>query len=329
MKLKICDIHVHLVGFERTRTGCYLRIERMATGLSKKLGESYCVDNSQLNEHGIDIRTATSVLSQIEDSVLDHAVLLALDGIYDTNGKSLNDKTVCRVDNDFVANLTSEHKKALFGASIHPYRRDALKELERLVGLGACLVKWIPSAQGIDLNHPRCLAFYDALSDLNVPLLCHAGVEHVIPGGHVSMNAPNLLRAALEREVTVIAAHCGARLFITEVDFFQQWARLTNEYPNLYGDISAFGFPLRRWALHKIIRDPILSERILFGSDFPSPILLCSYLGMVKCSDLSRLNGLSNPFDKAVETMKAAGVPDVVFNRAYPLLRMNREITFP
>lgn len=326
MNTRICDMHVHIVGFERARTGCFVRRERLNPWLIKKLLRIYEIDGSQLNETGIDERIANTLLRRIEESVLDNAVLLALDAVYDTDGKRREEMTASCVDNDFVADLANRHEKALFGASIHPYRHDAAQELERLVKLGACLIKWLPSAQAIDLDHPLCLAFYDALSERGVPLLCHVGIEHVLPGGNQKMNAPQLLRAALERGVTVIAAHCGARLFLTESDYFRHWARLVKEYPNLYGDISAFGFPLRRLALNRIFRDKLLSDRILFGSDFPSPTLSYSYLGMAGYADLRRASRLSNPFDKAVETFRATGVPDEVFSRAYRLLRLDTRI---
>ncbi len=317
-----CDIHVHLVGFERDQNGCFLRLENLNPRLSKHLISNFGIKQNQLKQPGIDNFISTRLLKHIDESILDHAVLFALDGVYHPNGHILENQTTCLVDNDYVASIAAKSNKTLFGASIHPYRADAIHELERLTKLGACLVKWLPSAQLIDLNHPRCLAFYDALQSLNVPLLCHTGTEHVIPGGKSHMNAPILLKPALERGVKVIAAHCGARLFITEKDFFSQWTDLVSHYPNLYGDISAFGYPLRRWALSKILHDSVLTERIIFGSDYPSLMMPMSFLGMINLSDTLKLGRISNPFDKAVETINAAGVPTSAFNRAYQLLRL-------
>ena len=329
MNVRICDMHVHLMGFERSRTGCFLRPEKFPRRLSKILGESFGVTDGDLGQTGIDDRIASFVLDNLDHSLLDHAVFLALDAIYDVNGRLLEDQTVYHVNNDYVARITSRNRKAFFGASIHPYRRDAVRELERLSRLGACLVKWLPSAQLIDLSHAKCQDFYDALCALDIPLLCHTGTEHVIPGGGTHMNEPALLRFPLERGVTVIAAHCGARLFITETDYFQQWSQLALEYPGLYGDISAFGFPLRRRALQKILQNPVLVDRILFGSDFPSPTMPFSFLGQIKLAEIRRLSSLSNPFDKAVSTMVSAGVPAACFSRPYPVLHLDRVLSTP
>ncbi|MCP4413737.1 MAG: amidohydrolase family protein [Gammaproteobacteria bacterium] len=321
----LCDMHVHLVGLEESLNGCFLRLERLPKGLKNVLAKTYGLRVSQFDEPGIDEIISNSIIGNINSSSVDHAVLLALDEIYDQNGKQLNDKTVCYVDNDYTADLASKNEKILFGASIHPYRQDALSELERLAKRGACLVKWLPSAQGIALTHPKCLEFYDALCTLNMPLLCHVGIEHVLPGGDGKMNNPLLLRPALERGVTVIAAHCGSRIFITEKCYFKSWVKLAHQYPNFYGDISAFGYPLRSWALRKILHDPVLVERIIYGSDFPSPILLYSFLGMIPFEKISKLKQLSNPFDKSLQALHAAGVPSAVFSRAYQLLHLNND----
>jgi len=74
-------------------------------------------------------------------------VILALDAVYDTNGKRDIRKTRLVIDNDFVLSLVADQPELLFGASIHPYRKDALDALQRLARNGACLVKWIPSTQ--------------------------------------------------------------------------------------------------------------------------------------------------------------------------------------
>ena len=106
---------------------------------------------------------------------------------------------------------------------IHPYRRDALSELERLAGRGACLIKWLPGAQNIRPDDPRCFTFYEAMAHLQIPLLCHTGNEHTLKAFPDELNDPRRLVPALERGVTVIAAHCGARLFLHEQCHLRHW----------------------------------------------------------------------------------------------------------
>ena len=62
-------------------------------------------------------------------------------------------------------------RKMLFGASVHPYRKDAVAELERCVAAGAVLLKWLPITQGFNPADPRCFPFYEALAHHKLPLL--------------------------------------------------------------------------------------------------------------------------------------------------------------
>jgi len=117
---------------------------------------------------------------------------------------------------------------------------QALEELRRVAARGACLVKWLPSAQNIRPDDPRCFPFYEALAALGMPLLSHTGCEHTLAAYPDAFNAPLRLVPALERGVTVIAAHCGTRLFLHERSWFGQWRELALRHPNLYGDLAAF-----------------------------------------------------------------------------------------
>ncbi len=203
----ICDIHVHLAGIGTGNSGNFV-----APGFLRKIGLSPEITAAPDCDENI----ARAVVAKIEASQVTQAVLLAFDAAYRENGSRDNERTVLVVDNDFVARAAKTSAKTFFGASVHPYRRDALDELERVIDGGARLIKWIPSAQNIQPDHPRCLPFYDLLARHHVPLLCHTGVEHTLRGFSDDLNAPRRLRLALERGVTVIAAHCGARLFLHE-----------------------------------------------------------------------------------------------------------------
>ncbi len=314
------DAHVHLFGRERDRTGCHLDLGRLAPLVRFSLLRRHPAWAAATVRPGIDDEIADRLLEQIEGSHLHHAVLLPLDAAHDHQGRPCAKRTVCRVTNAHALAVASRSSKTFAGASIHPYRDDALHELARVADQGACLIKWIPSTQGIDLADPRCLPFYDRLAALGLPLLCHVGVEHVLPGGTPAMNRPAALGHALERGVTVIAAHCGARLFITERDWLGEWLGMLARHPRLFGDVSAFGYPLRRLALARILTHPVAASRVLYGSDFPSPALPLSYLGVVPWRTLQRLRGEPNPFDRSATLLAAARLPTAAFTRAYGVL---------
>jgi hypothetical protein len=74
--------------------------------------------------------------------------------------------------------------------------------------------------------------------------------------------------------------------------------------------------------LRQLLKSPELTAKLLFGSDFPVTPMPLSCLGPVSLRDALEVRRVANPFDQAVQLMKAAGVPDAVFARAEQLLRL-------
>ena len=314
------DIHVHVFDMHATCRGSYICPESRRSFLLRHLVKRM---------HGLtggNSEPQAAVAAQLDgwmrESELDRFVLLALDRAHTAAGEPDLEHTRLAVDNDFVADWAERQPKALFGASIHPFRKDALDEIDRLATRGACLVKWIPSAQNIPVASPRCFPFYDKLARLRIPLLSHTGIEHTLPAFDQALNDPRRLTSALERGVTVIAAHCGARMYLHERDSFGAWAETALRHRNLYGDLSGFCLPLHAAPRRRILAHPDLASRILFGSDFPAhalPLWYAATLGIGKARQLRRIH---NPFEKACRTLRALGIPEEAFTRANSLLRL-------
>ncbi|HLL88504.1 MAG TPA: amidohydrolase family protein, partial [Tepidisphaeraceae bacterium] len=160
-------------------------------------------------------------------------------------------------------------RRMLFGASVHPYRADAVAELERCKAMGAVLVKWLPIVQDFNPSDPKCDAFYEGLAGLKLPLLCHTGGEQSLPNLDKSTADPELLRPALDRGVTVIMAHCGTRSTPRDDDFLPTFVRLAKEYEHCYGDTSALCLPTRTYAFDVLLNDPTVRSKLVHGSDWP------------------------------------------------------------
>jgi hypothetical protein len=96
--------------------------------------------------------------------------------------------------------------------SIHPYRKDAIEQLEHWAARGCRLIKWLPNSMNIDPAHPKCLPYYAAMRKLRMMLLCHTGGEHSVDSGFHSnvLGDPLRLKNALDAGVPVIAAHCAS-----------------------------------------------------------------------------------------------------------------------
>ena len=221
-------------------------------------------------------------------------LLLALDAWHDRNGKAAREHSHIFVGNDYCAAVAQALPERFeWVASVHPQRRDALIELERVKRLGARAVKWIPAAQGIDPASPGCDRYYETLVRLDLPLISHAGEERALPGDDVLGN-PLRLRRALEHGVRVVVAHCasmGSNRDLDRgeagpwVDNFALFERLMDEPAHLgrlFGDISALtqtaraGAPLRR-VLERAGEGGDWAGRLLNGSDHPLPAIMPLY----------------------------------------------------
>lgn len=256
---------------------------------------------------------------------MDRAVVLAMDGVYDLEGLPDPKHTRWVTDNDFVADLAEQYDSILFGASIHPYRADALEELRRVAARGACLVKWIPSSQRIRLDDSRCIPFYELLAEYHIPLLVHTGNEHTSSRSLNDWNDPALLSYALERGVTVIAAHCGARMFLHERNRFDTFCRMAREYENCFGDLGAFCIPTRLGLLRVLQKNDLLLSKIVYGSDFPAVAMPQWFVFSIGRKAVREIVCETNPLERSYRLLKALGVPDEVFSRAERLLRLKSQ----
>lgn len=210
------------------------------------------------------------------------SVLLAFDWFHGEDGARRQDLSSFHVPDEYVLDLAQEHPDALAaGASIHPYRSDALDRLDAAAARGAVLVKWLPASQGIDPASPLCDAFYERLAALDLPLLVHAGAEHAVDAARQKLGNPLRLRRALDAGARVIVAHCaglGEALDLDEpeagrVPCSDLFLRLMDEERyrgRLFGGLSATTLVNRCGApLARLLGRADVHPRLLFGSDYP------------------------------------------------------------
>jgi uncharacterized protein len=263
----LVDCHVHVNAF------------LPANGRTSKLllgRPSFRYLRWRLGMQGADGETERALVAALTTELegareVDAAVILAFDAVYGDDGRLDDARTHLHVENDYVIELAKRNPKMLFGASVHPYRRDAIAELERCVAAGAVLLKWLPITQGMNPADRRCFAFYEALAHHGIPLLAHTGGEKTLPNIDISVADPALLIPALERGVTVIAAHCGTRSAPGETCFVDTFVRMAKEHERFYGDTSALNLPTRAYAYRSILDDAEVRAKLVHGSDWPIP----------------------------------------------------------
>jgi predicted TIM-barrel fold metal-dependent hydrolase len=211
-------------------------------------------------------------------------LLFAFERAYDQNGEPDLGRTPFYVPDAYARDVARSHPSYFeWVASIHPYRRDCVEQLEQAKRDGARAVKWLPSAMGIDPASPKCDVFYEKLKQLNLPLISHAGEERAVLGrGAHELGNPLRLRRALEAGVRVVVAHCASLGQDRDLDrggatleSFALFERMMGEAryeKGLFGDISAMTQVNRAGPhLASVIERTEWHARLLNGSDYPLP----------------------------------------------------------
>ena len=219
-------------------------------------------------------------------------LLLAFDASVTEAGDVSWEQTSLHIPNRYAAEVAQRHAQYFeWAASVHPYRRDCIEQLEAAVAQGARALKWLPAAMGIDPASKLCDPFYAALARLDLPLITHAGLERALRGTDAqNLGNPLRLRRALDHGVRVVVAHCASMGRDRDIDrgangpaidSFELFARLMDEpryAGRLYGDISAMTqTACAGAALARVIQREDWHARLLNGSDYPLPGVLPLY----------------------------------------------------
>jgi uncharacterized protein len=261
----------------------------------------------------------------VRESSLDQVVILAHDHVHDADGTARKDLGSFCVPNDYVLKLAKEHPEFLPAVSIHPARADALDELERCLEAGAVMMKCLPNCHNIDCNDRRYEKFWTRMAEAGLPLLAHTGGEHTVPVINAAYANPRVLTLPLNCGVTAIAAHCATKSGVFDREYFYAFDEMTREFPNLYGDTSAFNVPFRGRHIGKCVRAP-LSDRLLHGSDFPVPVFghWAWMRRFISRSELRECQRHRNVLERDYQLKRAMGFTAEHFTRINSLLRLRR-----
>ena len=287
---KVWDGHVHLIGTGDSQSGVWVTPDMRSWSnpwqhLQFNLYmNASCID---AKKSGLDkqfIERLASLTQTTPQGV--RLLLLAFDYFYDQTGQMKKAFSSFHTPNDYAASVANSSPQFEWIASVHPYRKDALIELEKAAEKGAKAVKWLPPAMGMDPASPLCDAFYRKLVELNLPLLSHAGEEKAVHGSDTQkLGNPLLLRRPLEKGVTVIVAHCASLGMGedldnngVEVSNFSLFSRMmddANLNENLYGEISAtIQINRSEEVIKTLLSKRDWHARLLNASDYPLPGLM-------------------------------------------------------
>jgi len=320
----VVDLHVHVAGLGQGCDACFVGNELAASYKFAWYLGAFGTTPAEIEARGDGV-VVERLLERIRTSRYVHAaVVLALDGVIDADGRLDRARTQVYVPNDYVRDLARRHVELLYGASINPYRPDALERLAAAHADGAVLVKWIPSIMGIDPADPALAAFYARLAALGLPLLVHVGDENAFHHADNRFGDPARLAAALEAGVTVIAAHLATTGENEGEANFTRLLPLFARYPKLYTEQSSLTQINKLGYLVRGLAHPDVAQRLLHGSDWPLQFfpLVHPYwhLAHAPLAELRYAARLANPFDRDIATKAALGVPAAVYARTAALL---------
>ena len=289
------DVHAHLLGNGDSGSGCTIHAAMHEWWHPTEVLRRKAILNAAcVPEHAPSIDVAyVARLQQLANDFPPGArwLLFAFAQACGDKGEVQPGWTTFHVPNRYAAQVAAAQPQR-FGwvASVHPYRDDALAQLDAAVQQGALAVKWLPSAMNIDLADRRCRPFYERLRRAGLPLIVHCGEEKAVPGAdRALLGNPLLVRHALEASVRVIVAHAASLGHAADIDrrsaprrsAFELWARLMDEpawRELLFADISAV-FQVNRgvevW--RTLLQRDDWHPRLLHGSDYPLPGVMPLY----------------------------------------------------
>lgn len=320
------DMHCHTAGIGAGGSGCFVSEDMRHSYKFRRYLAAFGVTEAELQAAGdrliIDRISATLAGSRH----VDRAVILALDGVVDDQGVLDRAQTEVYVPNEFVAAEVARHPNLEWGASVNPYRPDALARLEWAKAHGAVLVKWLPSIQHIDPADERLIPFYHKLVELRLPLLSHTGAEHSFTRAADAFCDPARLQLPLREGVTVIAAHAATTGKYDGEKSIDRLARLMHEYPNLYADISSLTQINKAGDLGLVLHRPEFQHRLIYGTDFPlinMPVLVTAWYYPHRLSwfQIRAIGKIDNPWDRDVALKQALGVPTEVWTAADRIIK--------
>jgi predicted TIM-barrel fold metal-dependent hydrolase len=314
----VIDMHCHIAGVGAGGSGCFVSPKLSRNWRFKFYLRSFGVTRKEIEQEGDWVVADRISESLAKSRYVSKAVLLALDGVVDRNGELDTNRTEVYVPDEFVAEMAARHTNLLFGASVNPYRADALERLEWDKGHGAVLVKWIPPIMEIDPSDPRLVPFYKKMVELDLPLLSHTGRERSFSRADEEYGNPEKLRLPLSLGVKVVAAHIASSAKYGGERGPDRLARMMGEYTNLYTDISALTLINKPGSLKEAIIRPEFAGRLLYGSDFPlinTPLVSPWYSFRLSLREKIRIARVKNAWDRDVLIKHYLGVTTDTFAR--------------
>ncbi len=280
------DNHTHIIGLDKEK-GAYVnpRMLKWSNPIKRTKTSIYLsgADIKNLDKGSEEyIERLVKLIKNIDNHGKFH--ILAFDHHYNKDGSINYKKSEFYTSNEYVFKLAEKHPDIFIPViSVHPYRKDALQELEKWAKNGIKWVKWLPNAHGINASDDNISEYYNILKEYNMTLLTHVGEEQAVEADEEqALGNPLLFRKPLDMGVRVVMAHCASLGKDNDMDnpgtkktSFELFMRMMDnpKYEGLlFGEISAITQVNRiPKPLLTLLKRRDLHHRFLNGSDYPLP----------------------------------------------------------
>jgi predicted TIM-barrel fold metal-dependent hydrolase len=212
--------------------------------------------------------------------------LLAFDYHYNLDGTINWEHSEFHVPNEYVWSLHKKYPQYFVPViSVHPYRKDAIKELTKWAKKGVRFVKWLPNAMGMDPASKRVTAFYKTMKKYNMVLISHGGEEKAVEGEQFQeLGNPQRLKLPLDLGVKVQVSHLSSRGHCKDHEngdkletcskLFWRMFRDRKYRKNLFSEMSSLIiFERLGEPLDTILAERKFYKRVGYGSDYPLPAI--------------------------------------------------------
>lgn len=350
----LVDYHVHIVGLGAGGTGAFVHpdMDSVLHPINLFKYEIYKSASGIQDEERADREYVERLVALARAMpVVPRLSIMAFDKNHDSAGSPDLDHTEFFIPNEYVFGLADEFPDVFQPVmSVHPYRADAVEELDRWAKRGGRFVKWLPNAMNIDPASERVDGYYAKMKEHGLILISHAGEEQAVDAEEAQeLGNPLRLRRALQAGVRVVVAHCAslgqskdldaddpeAADPVSSFDLFLRMMREPAWEGRLFGEISAtLQFNRLPGPIQALLTTPELHGRLINGSDYPLPAINALVrtgpvedAGFVTADERAALNEIYdfNPllFDFVMKrTVRGPGgerLPDAVF-MAHPKL---------
>ena len=290
---RLRDYHTHLLGMNTELNGTFVN-EGWQTpfgGLVHYIQfEVYKSSAGITDEAHADLQYLTR-LKNLINFMPQHGKfgLMAFDYFHDEQGQIQKSLSTFHIPNHYMMQTVRQNPELFFPIiSIHPYRHDAVDELQHFAKQGVKFVKWLPNAMGI---HPasssmneQLEAYYRIMHEYDMVLISHTGDEKATEAEEFqNLGNPLFLKKPLDMGVKVIMAHVaslgkcqeedtpictpGTPYIDLAIDMLKE-----TQYKNLlFADISALTQDNRKDNLNKILEHSAIHPNLINGSDYPLP----------------------------------------------------------